>query len=108
MAVSAVVSVVEIAKIKRFRRDGCKDRSECNKQEWIPDDNQRRGSVGAVEGLNPYSLENAKVADAKRMVQKREKRLLGMLPESETAVYELRDVYVKLKSVKKLAFQQPD
>ena len=43
---------------------------------WIsyrmPDGKQRRESVGALEGLNPFSITDAKEALAKRMVQKKE------------------------------------
>lgn len=53
---------------------------------WIsyrmPDGKQRRESVGAFEGLNAYSKTDAEIAMSKREVQKREKRILDMLPES--------------------------
>jgi len=74
---------------------------------WIayrmPDGKQRRESVGAFEGLDAYSLDDAKAADAKRMVQKKEKRIFDMLPESETTFDELSEWYLSLKSVKRLA-----
>ena len=74
---------------------------------WIayrmPDGKQRRESVGAFEGLDAYSLDDAKAADAKRMVQKKEKRIFDMLPESETTFSELTEWYLSLKSVKRLA-----
>ena len=54
---------------------------------WIsyrmPDGKQRRESLGAFEGLNAYSKTDAKIAMSKREVQKREKRILDMLPESK-------------------------
>lgn len=74
---------------------------------WItyrtPDGKQLRESVGAFEGLDAYSLDDAKNADAKRIVQKKEKRIFDMLPESETTFDELTKWYHSLKSVKRLA-----
>jgi hypothetical protein len=69
----------------------------------MPDGKQRRESVGALEGLNGYSKKDAEVALSKRGVQKREKRILDMLPESNMTVKELSDWYLDLSSVKKLA-----
>ena len=66
----------------------------------MPDGRQRRESVGAFDDLSTYSLDDAKVAEAKRMVQKKEKRILVMLPENEVALNELRDWYVELLSEK--------
>lgn len=54
---------------------------------WIsyrmPGGKQRRESVGAFEDLDPYSIEDARNAESKRVVQKKEKRLFDMLPESD-------------------------
>jgi hypothetical protein len=51
---------------------------------WIsyrmPDGTQRRESVGALEGLDPYSITDAKEALAKRQVQKRERKIFDILP----------------------------
>jgi len=69
----------------------------------MPDGKQRRESVGAMEGLNGYSIEDARVAMSKREVQKREKRILDMLPESTITFKELCDWYLSLASKKKLA-----
>ena len=74
---------------------------------WIsyrmPDGKQRRESVGALEGLKPFSITDAKDALAKRMVQKKERRIHDMLPESNITFKELTDWYIDLKTVKKLA-----
>lgn len=74
---------------------------------WIsyrmPDGKQRRESVGAFEGLNAYSKTDAEIAMSKREVQKREKRILDMLPESTITFRELSDWYLNLPSKKKLA-----
>ena len=68
----------------------------------LPAGKVRRESVGAFEGLNAYSITDAKTALAKRTVQKREKRILEMLPESTMTFQELTDWYLDLKTVKKL------
>ena len=69
----------------------------------MPDGKQRRESVGAFEGLNAYSKTDAEIAMSKREVQKREKRILDMLPESTITFRELSDWYLDLPSKKKLA-----
>ncbi|MCG6973105.1 MAG: tyrosine-type recombinase/integrase [Desulfobacterales bacterium] len=68
----------------------------------LPDGKVRRESVGSFEGLNAYSIRDARTALAKRTVQKREKRILDMLPESTMTCQELTGWYLELKSVKKL------
>jgi integrase len=68
----------------------------------LPGGKVRRESVGSFEGLNAYSITDAKTALAKRTVQKREKRILDMLPESTMTFQELTDWYLGLKTVKKL------
>jgi len=74
---------------------------------WItyrmPDGKQRRESVGAFEGLDAYSISDARKAEAKRVVQKKERRIFDMLPESKFTFQELSDWYLDLKSVKKLS-----
>ncbi len=74
---------------------------------WIsyrmPDGKQRRESVGAMEGLNGFSIEHAKDALSKRKVQKRENRIFDMLPESNMTFKELCDWYLDLPSAKMLA-----
>jgi integrase len=68
----------------------------------LPNGKVRRESVGGFEGLNAYSITDAKAALSKRTVQKREKRILEMLPESTMTFQELTDWYLDLKTVKKL------
>lgn len=74
---------------------------------WIsyrmPSGKQRRESVGAFEGLDPYSITDAREALSKRVVQKKERRIFDMLPESEINFDELSKWYLNLKTVKKLA-----
>jgi hypothetical protein len=72
----------------------------------MPDGKQKRESVGAFEGLNAYSKTDAEIAMSKREVQKREKRILDMLPESTITFKELSDWYLGLPSIKKLASYQ--
>ena len=48
----------------------------------LPGGKQRRESVSAFKDLNGYSIEDARIALSKRQIQKREKRILDMLPES--------------------------
>ena len=74
---------------------------------WIsyrmPDVKQRRESVGAMEGLNGSSIEDEKVAMSKRKVQRKEKRVLDMLPESTITFKQLADWYLELPKIKELA-----
>jgi len=74
---------------------------------WIsyrmPDGKQRRESVSTFEDLNPYSIKDARDALSKREVQKKEKRLFDMLPESQMTFNELTDWYLDLEKVKSLA-----
>ena len=71
---------------------------------WIsyrmPDGKQRRKSVGAFEGLNPYSIKDARNAEAKRVVQKRQKRIFEMLPESEMTFSELTEWFLPIEKNK--------
>jgi integrase len=69
----------------------------------MPDGKQRRESVAAMEDLDPYSITDARDAESKRVVQKRENRIFDMLPESNMTFQELSDWYTDLKTVKKLA-----
>jgi integrase len=50
-----------------------------------------------------YSIEEARDADGKRRVQKRENRIFDMLPEANMTFNELAEWYLNLKSVKRLA-----
>jgi integrase len=74
---------------------------------WIcyrmPDGKQRRESVSTFEDLSPYSIKDARDALSKREVQKKEKRLFDMLPESQMTFNELTDWYLDLEKVKALA-----
>lgn len=60
-------------------------------------------SVESFEGLKGNSIEDARVAMSKRTVQKRENRILDMLPESKMTFQALTDWYLRLESVKALA-----
>jgi integrase len=75
---------------------------------WIvyrmKDGKQRWESVGAFEGLDATSVEDAKDAQAKRKVQKKEKRIFDMLPESTQTFSELTEWYLGLEKVKALAY----
>ena len=74
---------------------------------WIayrmPDGKQRRESVATFKNLNPYSIKDARDALSKREVQKREKRLFDMVPESQMTFNELTQWYLDLASVRLLA-----
>ena len=61
----------------------------------LPGGKQRREPVG-------FSIEEARDADGKRRVQKRENRIFDMLPESKMTFQELTDWYLNLRTVKKL------
>jgi len=69
----------------------------------LPNGKQRCESVDSMEGLDGYSIEDARVAMAKRRVQKKENRVMDMLPESKMTFDELAEWYLQLNSVKKLA-----
>jgi hypothetical protein len=73
---------------------------------WIdyrmPGGKQRRESVAAMKGLSGNSIEDAKTALSKRIVQKKEKRVLDMLPESQITFNDLADWYFKLEKLKAL------
>jgi len=77
-----------------------------NVKYWItyrlPGGKQRRESVDAMENLNGCSLTDAKDALSKRKVQKRENRIMDMLPASKLTFNELANWYLKLDRVKAL------
>jgi len=56
---------------------------------------QRRESIG-------YSIKEAKTADGKRKVQKRENRIFDVLPKNKITFQELTEWYLNLESVKML------
>ena len=69
----------------------------------LPDGKQKWQSVDAIEDLDGYSIDDARAAEAKRKVQKKENRVMDMLPESKLTFEDLSDWYLDLSSVKKLA-----
>lgn len=75
---------------------------------WInyrmPGGKQRREPVGTFEGLNAFSITDAKEALSKRMVQKREKRIFEMQPETNMTFSELAEWFLSLGKVKSKAY----
>ena len=69
----------------------------------LPGGKQRRESVSVYKDLDGYSIDDARTAMAKRTVQKKENRMMDIIPESKITFQELTDWYIKLKTVKKLA-----
>jgi integrase len=69
----------------------------------LPGGKQRRESVAAMEGLSGNSIDDARTALSKRSIQKKEKRILDMMPESKMTFQDLTDWYLKLEKVKALA-----
>ena len=68
----------------------------------LPGGKQRREPVGG-EGLNPYSIESARQMHSKRVVQKKEKRIFDIKPDTKITFNELTQWYLGLKKVKSLA-----
>ncbi|MEJ2476589.1 MAG: site-specific integrase, partial [Desulfobacterales bacterium] len=62
----------------------------------MPGGKQRTEVVGK-------SIADARAADGKRKIQKKEGRIFDMLPESKITVNELSDWYLELAAVKRLA-----
>jgi integrase len=62
----------------------------------LPGGKQRKEAVG-------YSIDEARDADGKRKVQKRENRIFDMLPEARMTFSELTGWYIELKRVRRLA-----
>ena len=64
---------------------------------WInfrmPDGSQCRQAVGSFEGLDPYSIEDARDAESKRKVQKRENRIFDIKAETKMTFSELTKWY---------------
>ena len=75
---------------------------------WIdyrmPNGKQRREPVGAFEGLDPYSITDARDAESKRMVQKKERRIFDILPEAKKTFSELTEWYLNLDKIKAMAY----
>jgi integrase len=75
---------------------------------WIvyrrKDGKQRWEAVGAFKGLKAWSITDAQNAHAKRTVEKVEKPLFDILPESKQRFSELTEWYLDLEKVKTLAY----
>ncbi len=75
---------------------------------WIyyrmPDKTQHMEAVGTFEGLDPFSIEDARVANSKRKVQKKEKRLLDIRKECSISFRELTTWYLDLDRIKGLRY----
>ena len=68
----------------------------------LPGGKQKREPVGG-EGLNPYSIEDARKANSKRVVQKAENRILDIKQDTRMTFNELTEWYVNLEKVKALS-----
>jgi hypothetical protein len=68
----------------------------------LPGGKVRRESVASFEGLDAYSIEDAKDALAKRKVQRREKRIFDMLPGTDLTFQELTEWFLDDPEVKGL------
>lgn len=75
---------------------------------WIfyrmPDKTQHTEAVGTFEGLDPYSIDDARTANSKREIQKKEKRLLDIKKECTMTFQELTDWYLDLDKIKGLRY----
>ena len=69
----------------------------------LPDGKQRREPVKG-EGINPYSIEDARKYDAKRKIQKAENRILDIKQDSTMTFNELTEWYLGLEKVKSKAY----
>ncbi len=63
---------------------------------------QTRQSVDSFEGLNGYSIDDARKADAKRSVQKAENRLLDIRSDARITFNKLADWYLGQPTVRQL------
>jgi len=70
----------------------------------LPNGKQKRESVGSFVDLNGYSIEDARIANAKRTVQKVEKRMMDVKPDYKDTFQDLSDWYLKLEKVKAKAY----
>lgn len=70
----------------------------------IKNGKQRWEAVGAFEGLKAWSITDAKDALSKRTVEKKEKPLFDIMPESNQRFSELSEWYLGLEKVKSLAY----
>ena len=65
----------------------------------LPDKTQKRELVSG-EGFNSYSIEDAKIFESKRKIQKAENKILDIKQESNITFLELSEWYKKLEKVK--------
>jgi len=68
----------------------------------LPGGKQKREAVSG-EGLNPYSIEDARKAHSKRVVQKAENRILDIKQDTRMTFNELAEWYLNLERVKALS-----
>ena len=68
----------------------------------LPGGKQRREPVNG-EGVNPYSIESAREMHSKRVVQKKEKRIFDIKPDTNMTFNELAEWYLDLEKVKALS-----
>jgi len=68
----------------------------------LPNGKQKREAVFG-EGLNPYSIEDARKAHSKRVVQKAENRILDIKQDTRMTFNELTEWYLELEKVKALS-----
>lgn len=71
---------------------------------YLPGKKLKREAVGALEDLDPYSIEDAKAALAKRRVQKKERRVMDILPDAKMTFDELTQWHLSQDTVKALAY----
>jgi integrase len=68
----------------------------------LPDGRQKREAVSG-ENINPYSIDDARAFQSKRIVQKRENKIFDIKPDSKMTFQELSDWYLGLEKVKSLS-----
>ena len=68
----------------------------------LKDGTHHREALTKFDDVNAYSIEEAKEALAKRVIQRKENRIFDIKPESTMTFKELSDWYLALESVKKL------
>ena len=99
----------QAVKIKFCKCGANMDKAKRNKiaKYWIsyrmPGGKQRTEYVGSFEGLNGYSVVDARIAEGKRKTQKRENRLLDVKEDTKTTFNELTEWYLNLEKIKALA-----
>ena len=69
----------------------------------LPDKTQRREAVSG-KGLSPYSIEDARIFESKRKIQKKENRILDVKKESQITFEELSKWFLSLEKVKRKAY----